>query len=42
MSDLVAGLAVAGAVLWFGWRLWRRLRKPKSAGCGTGCGCDRS
>jgi hypothetical protein len=34
-QDFIALAVVAAAVLWYGWRVWRGLKKR------TGCGCDR-
>ena len=40
MQNIIIFLAVAGAMIFIGLRLWKILRNPKNISCGCGCsGC---
>ena len=41
MQNLIVALAVVGAAVFIGRRLWRIWRDPKNSSCGCGCsGCS--
>ncbi len=40
MQNIIVLLAIAGAVVFIGIRMWKTLRDPKNISCGCGCsGC---
>ncbi|MBV5318242.1 MAG: FeoB-associated Cys-rich membrane protein [Desulfobulbaceae bacterium] len=40
MQNFIVFIAIAGAALFTGWRLWQTYRNPKNINCGCGCsGC---